>query len=39
MKNKKRGRKVINHHIAEGTKESNPRVHDLQHTGLGKPRR
>ena len=33
-----RGRKIINHHIVEGTRESNPRVHDLQHPRLGKPR-
>ena len=38
MKNKKRGRKIINDHIAEGTRESHPRVHDLQHPRLGKPR-
>ena len=37
--NKRRGRKIINHHIAEGTRESHPRVHDLQHPRLGKPRR
>ena len=39
MKNKRRGRKIINHHIAEGTRESHPRVHDLQQPRLGKPRR
>ena len=38
-KNKRRGRKIINHHIVEGTRESHPRVHDLQHPRLGKPRR
>ena len=32
-------RKIINHHIEEGTRESHPRVHDLQHPRLGKPRR
>ena len=35
---KRRGRKIINHHIVEGTRESHPRVHDLQHPRLGKPR-
>ena len=30
---------MINHHIVEGTRESHPRVHDLQHPRLGKPRR
>ena len=35
----RRGRKIINHHIVEGTRESHPRVHDLQHPRLGKPRR
>ena len=39
LKNKRRGRKIINHHIVEGTRESHPRVHDLQHPRLGKPRR
>ena len=42
MKHKMRGRKIINHHIVdmvEGTWESHPRVHDLQHPCLGKPRR
>ena len=39
IKNKSRGRKIINHHIVEGTRESHPRVHDLQHPRLGKPRR
>ena len=39
IKNKRRGRKIINHHIVEGTRESHPRVHDLQHPRLGKPRR
>ena len=34
MKNKRRERKIINHHIAEGTRESYPRVHDF-----GKPHR
>ena len=33
------GEKIINHHIVEGTRESHPRVHDLQHPRLGKPRR
>ena len=36
---KRHGRKIINHHIVEGTRESHPRVHDLQHPRLGKPRR
>ena len=36
---KRRGIKIINLHTAEGTKESNPRVHDLHHPRLGKPRR
>ena len=39
IKNKRRGRKIINHHIVEGTRESHPRVHDLQYPRLGKPRR
>ena len=39
IKNKRRGRKIINHNIVEGTRESHPRVHDLQHPRLGKPRR
>ena len=39
IKNKRRGRKIINHHIVEGTRESHPRVHYLQHPRLGKPRR
>ena len=39
IKNKRHGRKIINHHIVEGTRESHPRVHDLQHPRLGKPRR
>ena len=39
IKNKRRGRKIINHHIVEGTRESHPRVHGLQHPRLGKPRR
>ena len=39
IKNKRRGRKIINHQIVEGTRESHPRVHDLQHPRLGKPRR
>ena len=39
IKDKRRGRKIINHHIEEGTRESHPRVHDLQHPQLGKPRR
>ena len=38
IKNKRRGRKIINHHIVAGTRESHPRVHDLQHPQLGKPR-
>ena len=37
IKNKRCGRKIINHHIVEGTSESHPRVHDLQHPRLGKP--
>ena len=28
-----------NHYIPEGTRESHPRVHDLRHPRLGKPRR
>ena len=32
-------RKIINHHIEGGTRESHPRVQDLQHPRLGKPRR
>ena len=32
-------RKIINHHIERGTRESHPRVQDLQHPRLGKPRR
>ena len=32
-------RKIIKHHIEEGTLESHPRVQDLQHPRLGKPRR
>ena len=39
INNKSRGRKIINHHIVEGTRESHPSVHDLQHPRLGKPRR
>ena len=39
LKIKRRGRKIINHHTVEGTRESHPRVHDLQHPRLGKPRR
>ena len=39
VKIKRHGRKIINHHIVEGTRESHPRVHDLQHPRLGKPRR
>ena len=39
IKIKRRGRKITNHHIVEGTRESHPRVHDLQHPRLGKPRR
>ena len=39
IENKRRGRKIINHHIVEGTRESHPRVHDLQYPRLGKPRR
>ena len=34
-----RRRKLINHHIAGRTRESHPRVQDLQHPRLGKPRR
>ena len=30
MKNKKRGRKIINHRIVKWTRESHPSVHDLQ---------
>ena len=32
-------RKIINHYIEGGTQESHPRVQDLQHPRLGKPRR
>ena len=32
-------RKIINHHVAGVTRESHPRVQDLQHPRLGKPRR
>ena len=34
-------RKIINHHVTGGggTRESHPRVQDLQHPRLGKPRR
>ena len=39
IKNERHGRKIINHHIVEGTRESHPCVHDLQHPRLGKPRR
>ena len=39
IKNKRHVRKIINHHTVEGTRESHPRVHDLQHPRLGKPRR
>ena len=31
-------RKIINHHIEGGTRESHPRVQDLQHPRLSKPR-
>ena len=31
--------KKIKHHIEEGTRESHPRVQDLLHPRLGKPRR
>ena len=31
-------RKIINHHIKGGTRESYPRVKDLQHPRLSKPR-
>ena len=32
-------RKIINRHIQGGTRESHPRVQDLRHPRLGKPRR
>ena len=32
-------RKIIKHHIEGGTRESHPRVQDLLHPRLGKPRR
>ena len=32
-------RKIIKHHIEGGTRESHPRVQDLQHPRLDKPRR
>ena len=32
-------RKIINHCVAGGTRESHPRVQDLQHPWRGKPRR
>ena len=31
MKKNRHGRKIIYQHIAEGTRESHPSVHDLQH--------
>ena len=31
--------KIINHYTPEGTRKSHPRVHDLRHQRLGKPRR
>ena len=31
-------RKIINHHVAGGTRESHPSVQDLQHPRLSKPR-
>ena len=31
--------KIIKHHIEGGTRESHPRVQDLQHRRLGKTRR
>ena len=31
--------KISNHHIEGGTRESHPRVQDLQYPRLGKPRR
>ena len=31
--------KIIKHHIEGGTRESHPRVQDLLHPRLGKPRR
>ena len=31
-------RKIINHHIEGGTRESHPSVQGLQHPRLGKPR-
>ena len=34
-----RMRKIIKHHIEGGTRESHPRVQDLLHPRLGKPRR
>ena len=32
-------RKIINHHIEGGTRESHSRIQDLQHPRLGKPHR
>ena len=32
-------RKIIKNHIEGGTREFHPRVQDLQHPRLGKPRR
>ena len=32
-------RKIIKHHIEGGSRESHPRVQDLLHPRLGKPRR
>ena len=32
-------KKLIKHNVAGGTRESHPRVQDLQHPRLGKPRR
>ena len=34
LENKRRGRKIISHHTAEGTRESHLCVHDLQHPWL-----
>ena len=39
MKNERRGRNIINHHIVEATRESHPRVNDLLHPRLRMPRR
>ena len=39
VENKGMGVKLINLYTREGIRESHPPVHDLQHPGIGKPRR